>query len=199
MRFPFAPIVLAGLLAACSSGSDLFVTLPAHVPAPGSSALAQTSPGSISIALFDEQRPSGKTSGWIGERARLTASRAANAVYAVPPPGIAVRDALISEFRAAGWQVQKDAADKLDGQVSLTLTTSGSIGSTWYMTASAALKVHLTTPSGERSGTYQATCKDGQLAWPEAEDLAKTANRCLDGVIGQFTSDTVMARALGAP
>lgn len=110
MRFPFAPIVLAGLLAACSSGSDLFVTLPAHVPTPGSSALAQTPPGSISIALFDEQRPSGKTSGWIGERAGLTASRPANAVYAVPPPGIAVRDALISEFRAAGWQVQRDAA-----------------------------------------------------------------------------------------
>lgn len=199
MRLPLAPIALAGLLAACSSGDDIFVTLPPHVPSPGSSALTQTTPGDISIALFDEDRPTGKTSGWIGDRAGLTASRPSNAVYSVPPPGIAVRDALTSDFRAAGWQVQKNAADKIDGHVGLTVSTTGSIGSTWNIAASAALKVHLMTSSGERTGTYQATCKDSQLAWPEPADLSKTVNRCLDGVVSQFTSDTLMARALGAP
>lgn len=197
MRLPLAPIALVGLLAACSSGNDIFVTLPPHVPSPGSSALTQTAPGNIAIALFDEQRSGGHSSGWIGERAGLTASRPSNAVYSVPPPGIAVHDALVSDFRAAGWQVQKDAADKIDGSVGLTVTITGSLGSTWSTAASAALKVHLMTATGERTGTYQASCKDSQLSWPEPEDIAKTVNRCLDGVVGQFTSDTLMARALG--
>lgn len=199
MRFPFAPIALVGLLAACSGGSDIFIPVPPHSATPGVGALAQGMPGDITVALFDDTRPAGRPSGWVGERRGLTSSRAPNQVYLAPPPGLAVREAVVAELTAAGWHVRKDATNKLEGEVSLSLDTEGSTTSTWTVTVATQFHASLRTNLGERSGSYQARCQDRSLSWPSESMMGKVISRCVDDVVGQFRDDTLMARALGAP
>ena len=190
---------LLALLAGCAGpGTELQVPVPPHQGVAG--AFAPAPPGAISVAAFAEPGGTGVLPGAIGERSTI-GDISMGQVRVSPPPARLLRDAVVADLIASGWNVLPGgpAPAELAGTVPRFALRTDATALYWDVILDAGLGVRLAAGGRQAAGDFAAHCQERTYVWPGSEIIARVVAQCVDELARDARQDAGLARALGAP
>ena len=160
-------VLLAGLffVTACAGiQGDVVVSIPAYQPLKSTSALAGPAPTAIKIGAFRQSVGTGQLPGRIGER-KAIGDISLGMVTVQPAPGRLVRDAFLSELRAAGHRiVNSAAAASIQGEVQRFALRTDVTALYWDVVLETRVSVLVKKGPVQRTKNYSAVCTERTYA-----------------------------------